>query len=343
MFRQPGPDGPSDRSCPRSHLGARRSRASSFGAAPDPSHGGGTIGFLRRLFGLGKKAEEPPVEARFGADELARRLDVSLADLAGFRPEYRTFSIRKKGGGHRKIAAPDDRTKELQRRIDRRLLARLRPHDCATGFRRGFSVVMNALPHAGRPVVVRMDLVDFFGTTRADRIERWLLRLGWDAEATEILVRLTTLSGGLPQGAPTSPRLANLVNYRLDARLDGLARAGGTPGVYTRYADDLTFSFAEDRPGQVGPLIQYVKKIVAEHGYRLHIRKKLRIRRSHQRQVVTGLVVNERPNLPRSVRRRLRAVEHHLATGREATLTEGQLAGWKAFASMVERQRRMGE
>ena len=193
MFRQPGPDGPSDRSCPRSHLGARRSRASSFGAAPDPSHGGGTIGFLRRLFGLGKKAEEPPVEARFGADELARRLDVSLADLAGFRPEYRTFSIRKKGGGHRKIAAPDDRTKELQRRIDRRLLARLRPHDCATGFRKGFSVV------------------------------------------------------------------------------------------------------------------------------------------------------NERPNLPRSVRRRLRAVEHHLATGREAPLTEGQLAGWKAFASMVERQRRMGE
>jgi RNA-directed DNA polymerase len=130
--------------------------------------------------------------------------------------------------------------------------------------------------------------------------------------------------------------LANLVNYRLDTRLDHLAVKFGA--MYTRYADDLTFSFDEDRGGRVRALIRAVSRIVAGEGYRLHKRRKLSIRRRHQQQRVTGLVVNEGVNVPRQTRRRLRAVEHHLATGRKATLSEDQMHGWRALLAMVRRQ-----
>src|SRR5439155_22222341 len=105
-----------------------------------------------------------------------------------------------------------------------------------------------------------------------------------------------------------------------------------------RYAHDLTFSFAGEHPGSIHRLIFFTKKIVNDEGYELHMKKKLHIRRRHDRQQVTGLVVNERLNLPRSVRRRLRAIEHHLRTGRTATLTQAQLAGWKALQTMIAKQ-----
>ena len=141
----------------------------------------------------------------------------------------------------------------------------------------------------------------------------------------------------LPQGAPTSPRLSNLTNYAMDARLSGQAAACGA--TYTRYADDLTFSFAADSRQAVRKVIGGTKKIVGDYGYRLHQKRKLVIRRRHQRQMVTGLVVNARPALPRQTRRRLRAIRHHLAAGRAATLTAEQLAGWDALETMILRQR----
>ena len=77
----------------------------------------------------------------------------------------------------------------------------------------------NAVAHQGQDVVVRVDLVDFFTTTRAERVQRYFRRIGWNRPAARILTRLCTFDNGLPQGAPTSPRLSNLVNYRLDVRL----------------------------------------------------------------------------------------------------------------------------
>ena len=84
-------------------------------------------------------------------------------------PVYRSFHIAKRSGGTRLILAPDERLKALQRRIVRRLLRRLRCHAAATGFERGRSIVANALPHAGKAVVVRLDVKDFFGSTRSRR------------------------------------------------------------------------------------------------------------------------------------------------------------------------------
>lgn len=273
-----------------------------------------------------------------GLDELARRLGMSPPELASIQAAYRQFTIPKRSGGHRRILAPQKELKSVQRRILRRLLALLVSHPAATGFERGRSIVTNASRHLGRAVVVRMDLRDFFESTSARRVQRFFRRIGWNRPAARRLGELCTHRGALPQGAPTSPRLANLVNYRLDTRLNNLAAAFGA--TYTRYADDLVFSFDVDKRTQTKRLINLVKLIVREEGYRVHTRRKLHIRRRHQQQRVTGLVVNHRVNLPRRTRRWLRAVEHHHATGRSSTLTETQLSGWRAYASMIAGGRR---
>ncbi len=292
-----------------------------------------------------------------GIGELARRLGLAEEELRTLEPAYRSFTLPKRSGGTRQILAPDDRLKAVQRRILRRLLGRLRSHPSAAGFERGRSIVTNALPHVGKPVVVRLDLKEFFPSTRAGRVKKYFRKIGWNREAAWLLTRLCTHQGGLPQGAPTSPRLSNLVNHRLDARLAALAAYTGplyyrNPrtgeritatenriGVtYTRYADDLTFSFDVDHAHAVHSLILRVRRIVAREGYELHLRKKLQIRRRHQCQRVTGLVVNQRVGLPRATRRWLRAVEHRLARSGRATLTPAQLAGWRALQRMVAEQ-----
>jgi hypothetical protein len=287
------------------------------------------FGRLRDLF--------RPGSGRDGA-ELASRLGVELDRLRALRPEYRIFSIPKRSGGLRRIAAPLEPLKATQRVILRRVLRRLAAHPAALGFERGQSIVTNALRHEGKAIVVRMDLKDFFASTKSEKVRDFFLRIGWGKEPSEILTALTTHEGCLPQGAPTSPRLANLVNHRLDARLHGLARKLGA--VYTRYADDLTFSFEEDDPSRTHALLRAVPRIVRSEGYDVHLRRKLHIRRRHDRQVVTGLVVNRRVNLPRPTRRWLRAVAHRQRTGRAITLTPAQLEGWRALLAMIVRQGR---
>jgi hypothetical protein len=291
----------------------------------------GLFDFFKKLFGAGTTKE-----LGRGVDELARRLATTPDQLTAVKPVYREFRIRKRSGGTREILAPDSGLKALQRRILTRLLARLSCHPAAMGFERGHSIVTNAACHTGQAVVVRMDLENFFQSTRASRILDYFVAIGWSDEASRLLVKLCTHRQGLPAGAPTSPRLSNLVNYRLDARLTGLAAWAG--GVYTRYADDITFSFRDDVPAAIHAVIRATKQIVIDEGYRLHQGKKLNISRSHSRQIVTGLVVNKSVNLPRSTRRWLRAVEHHSQTGRPTTLSPGQVAGWQALRAMIASQ-----
>jgi retron-type reverse transcriptase len=281
--------------------------------------------FLGRLVGRPGKGRD--------VEELCRRLGMASEELRAVRPAYAEFSIPKRGGGARRIMAPDTGLKALQRRVLKRLLARLPSHPAATGYERGHSIVTNAHPHVGKAVVVRLDVKDFFTATRDRRVQEFFRRIGWNREASELLTRICTHQGGLPQGAPTSPRLSNLVNHRLDARLAGLA--GRLGAAYTRYADDMTFSFSSDNPRTVRKLIRAVKLILADEGYSVHLRKKLRIRRRHQRQIVTGLVVNTAVNLPRETRRWLRAVRHRLGTGGRPTLSDVQVQGWLALEAMV--------
>jgi hypothetical protein len=309
--------------------------------------------FLKSLFGQAGK-RQPPKPPRFTLDDVARRLGKGVPHLRSVDIVYKTFQIPKRRGGLRTIEAPDDRLKTVQRLILRRLLRGLHAHPAAQGFERGHSIVTNALPHVGKEAVIRLDLVDFFPSITSDRVKAYFRFIGYDDEASDLLTRLCTYKGSLPQGAPTSPRLSNLLNYRLDTRLYALAQRRGLS--YTRYADDITISV---RAGDLAPLnrtnpktleavhkscprvaeiIHTAKLIIEDEGFRLHTRDKLRVYRRHHRQLVTGLVVNHRPNLPRDTRRRLRAIAHHLSVGRPATLTAGQLAGWQALRAMIAAQ-----
>lgn len=276
-----------------------------------------------------------PAFGELGLDELARRLGVTVDELRAVPLTYREFTVPKKSGGERKLAAPGERLAVVQRLILRRLLGRLEPHEAAEGFRRGHSAATHAKRHMGRAVVVTLDVKDFFARTSSDRVLELFGRVGWNREAAELLVRLTTHRGGLPQGAPTSPALSNLVNRRLDARLAGAAEFADA--VYSRYADDLAFSFDEDEPFRIRELVRVVKFVLAKEGYKLHHRKKLHVRRRHNRQLVTGLVVNEHLAVPRWRRRWLRAVVHRMTHGGGATLRPDQVAGWAAYLSMIEK------
>ena len=220
------------------------------------------------------------------------------------------------------------------------MLAGLPAHPAAHAYERGRSIATNALPHVGQDMVVKLDVKDFFPRTSAHRIGAYFVAIGWSDQVAALLTKLTTADGGLPQGAPTSPRLSNLVNYRLDARLAGLAAGFGAR--YTRYSDDMTISLNPvGRPMRT--LMWMVKTVLNDYGYKLHQRKKLAVLRRHQRQQVTGLVVNDMMNLPRKTRRLLRAVEHRMATGGPATMTADQLAGWRALERMVYQANQVDE
>ncbi|MFF9552660.1 reverse transcriptase domain-containing protein [Methylobacterium fujisawaense] len=240
---------------------------------------------------------------------------------------YRCFTIPKKAGGLRRISAPMPRLKRAQYWILDALLAHVPVHGAAHGFVPGRSIVTNAAAHVGRDVVVNLDLKDFFPSLDYRRIKGKFRGLGYAEPVATVLALLCTepdvdaveIDGArlyaargprrLPQGAPTSPALTNLVCTRLDARLSGLAASLGF--TYTRYADDLTFSASGAAAGKVGALLKYIHAIVAGEGFTVHP-DKTRVMRRGRHQEVTGLTVNERVGVPRETLRRFRALLHGL-------------------------------
>jgi retron-type reverse transcriptase len=275
--------------------------------------------------------------------ELREWLTSSPAWARGY--DYSRFTIPKRRGGSRTIDAPGENLKALQRKILHKLLNPLSPHPAATGFVPGHSIVDNARPHVGRGVVINLDLADFFPSVAARHVEQIFRAMNWDAEAATILARICTLDGRLPQGAPTSPALSNLVCRRLDARLSALAEHFN--GHYTRYADDLTFSGdtlvpkGQKDPKSVAWLLARARHVVEDEGFEVN-EKKVRVQRRNTAQVVTGIVVNDKASTPRAERRRLRAVLHRARfEGLEKQDRDGRpgfvarLRGQVAYVSMV--------
>jgi retron-type reverse transcriptase len=314
------------------------------------------------IMGLFKSLTQLFKRERTVAD-LAKWLDVPEAELRewlGSRPmwtrgyEFTRFTILKRRGGTRTIEAPSDKLKALQRRILHRLLNPLPMHPSATGFVKGRSIVDNARPHAERGVVINLDLADFFPTITVEGVAAMFRGLGWDADSAAILSRICTNEGHLPQGAPTSPAISNLVCRKLDERLSALVER--FKGQYTRYADDITLSLPglgrnkrlrrhkgkKTLPRSRFPsrsLLTLVRQIIQEEGFQIQMKKKVRVQRPHQRQTATGLVVNRKVNLPRATRRRIRAMQHRQRLGQLDAAGQKRLRGWEALQSMVERQR----
>ncbi len=290
---------------------------------------------------LRRTAKQRRYADRFDVHELARRLGLDAQALRDFEPRYSTQRVAKspyRSAPARTLSVPDPDTKAIQRRVARRLLRALRVHEAATAWERGSSPARNAALHQRKRVVIKLDVVDFFGSTREATVEAYFRRIGWTVEAARILTRLTTHEGSLPQGAPTSPLLANRLFFPIDRAIAiAVARRRGT---YTRYGDDLTISFPKDYPRRIRGIIEVARRALAKRGYVMHTKRKLRILRAHHSQLVTGCVINEGARLPRRTRRWLRAVEHRLRTGKKpATLRADQLRGWRGWEASIERAR----
>ncbi|MDK2972330.1 MAG: RNA-directed polymerase [Candidatus Sumerlaeota bacterium] len=252
---------------------------------------------------------------------------------------YHIRAIPKKDGGERLIASPRPRLKKVQRRIHREILAKIPLHPAATGFRRGKSIADHAGPHVGHQVVAAWDLRDFFPSISQRRTASFFRWLGYPASVARILSLLTTTCTGtpgvratrhLPQGAPTSPALANAMAFRLDVRLAGLARRFGA--TYTRYADDLAFSGDEDFKRGLSRFIPLVEKIVRSEGFRIHPGKRRFMRRG-RRQCLTGLNVNERLSVGRTEIDALKAILHN--AGKAGSLESQNRDGRADFAAHV--------
>jgi retron-type reverse transcriptase len=211
-------------------------------------------------------------------------------------------------------------------------------------------VVSNAQPHEGAKVVIKIDLKDFFPTVHFYRVAGTFRYLGMGEAAANTLAAIVThrnklpdgtviMPGALPQGAPTSPAITNIVCRRLDARLDALAKKADA--TYTRYADDLTFSFRAEPSKGVGRFLWWVDQVIQQEGFVQNAPKRRVLRPSNQ-QRITGVVVNNGLSVPRDARRRFRAI---LENVRRTSLEEqsrgkrdfkSYLTGFASYVKMVQ-------
>jgi retron-type reverse transcriptase len=263
-----------------------------------------------------------------------------LSELVGtrFDESYHSWLLPKKKGGSREISALVSYLKAVQRKLLDQLLSKVTLHQCATGFRPGYSIKDNALPHVGKRVVLNVDISGFFQNTSLSIIRSAINRsLPLDASPSvrRLMFDLCSRAGGLPTGAPTSPAIANIGLIHFDYAINKACLKQAI--TYTRYADDLTFS--GDDPGKILP---YVEEWLERFGYKLD-RKKTNFFRRGRRQVVTGLVVNDKVSVPRSTRRKLRAALHNLkAKGKDAIHWHGrpmqpsELQGRLAFLNSID-------
>ncbi|MCC6872909.1 MAG: RNA-directed DNA polymerase [Sandaracinaceae bacterium] len=272
------------------------------------------------------------------------------------RPHYVQFDVPKRSGGTRRLSAPLPKLAAAQRWILDNVLCKVAPHDAAHGFVPGRSTLTNARPHLKKGVVVNLDLQDFFPSITFPRVRGVFASLGYSPAVATILALLTTEpprravryaertlhvavgSRGLPQGACTSPAISNLACRKLDRRLSGLAAKHGL--TYTRYADDLTLSGPKDT--HVARLLASLRHLIESESFRVND-KKGRVQRAGGQQTVTGVVVNDKPSVPRSERKRLRAILHQAKkTGLEkqnragVPSFEAHLRGKIAYVSMID-------
>jgi len=265
---------------------------------------------------------------------------------------YVQFTLPKRSGGVRLISAPMARLKRAQHWILQNLLNPQWLHDAAHGFRTDRSIVSNAQPHVGADVVINLDLKDFFPTVTYKRVKGLFRSFGYSESVATLCALLCTeprevavdVDGEryhvamterfLPQGAPSSPAITNLLCRALDSRL---ARIGERLGYrYTRYADDLTFSGS--REANPGRLMRRVHWVVEHEGFTVHPGK-TRVFRKGRRQEVTGVVVNETCTVSRDTLKKFRAVlfqiEKDGPTGKSWGSAPDVIAAVEGYANYV--------
>lgn len=264
---------------------------------------------------------------------IARLMGISVKKLRFLafsrkKSPYIRFQIPKKTGGKRDISAPIAQLKQVQELILHKILEKLELHNAAHGFRHERSIITNAQPHVGAEVIVNIDLQDFFPSISYKRVKGLFKSFGYSEAAsivfslicTEPEVKEFAIDGKtnlllswtkrrLPQGAPTSPAISNLLCRRLDRRLTQMAEQLGF--VYTRYADDLTFSASGQSLSNIYKILKRTESIVKHEGFVINVNKTRVLRKSQQHEV-TGIVVNDKLNISREKLKRFRATLYQI-------------------------------
>ena len=274
---------------------------------------------------------------------------------------YQRFSIPKKTGGTRAISAPMPRLKKAQNWLLENLLYKVPIHEAAHGFVPKKSIVTNAQLHVGQETVINLDLKNFFPTFDYRRVKGLFKSLGYSPQMATLFALLCTepdmdeveLDGKtyfvtkgerfLPQGAPTSPAITNIMCRQLDRRMAGLAQKMGV--VYSRYADDMTFSGSGLSNKTIQQLLWAVQQIVKDEDLTIHP-DKTRVMRNGARKEVTGIVVNEKLGIERKKVDKFKAVLHQIEKNGTKGKTWGDspnllagIHGYRHFLNMVDANR----
>jgi hypothetical protein len=318
-----------------------------------PLKHGWPIAEIESVASLAERLELSDGQLAWLADVRSQERSVENEKLRNYRYQARP----RRDGLPRVIEAPKARLKEIQRWVLQEILDHVPAHNAAHGFTRGRSAISHARLHTGQDVVLRLDLKDFFASVAAGRVYRTFRTLGYAPSVAHTLTGISTnvipqaiwaaipktgdprliqpqfwlgrqlAMPHLPQGAPTSPALANLVAFRLDRRLAGLARASDLQ--YSRYADDLTFSGSMRLRRRRRHFEDLAHSIVREEGFALNPDKSA-LRCSCARQQVCGVVVNVHPNNTRHEYDQLKAILHNAAKHGPRSQNRSEIADFEA-------------
>ncbi len=281
----------------------------------------------------------PPIETLDDFSTFTRLSKGLIYRLSRFNDKnYFSYSITKKSGGSRLISQPSAELKALQSWILKNILDRLKVSPACKGFERQVNIVDNAKPHIGSLAVMCLDLDDFFPTIKVNQVWSVFRMLGYNPRIASVLATLCTYQGTLPQGSPASPKLSNLVCLRLDSRILGYVGKRGI--MYTRYADDLSFSsYSYTKLIKVYP---FVSRIIRSEDFKLNL-SKTRFAGPSRRHQITGLIVNDtRVGIGRIRLRELRAKINHFCKNSSITQSGQSLEhikGWLSFVKNVDSKR----
>lgn len=212
---------------------------------------------------------------------------------------YQTAYITKVNGKKREINKPDSLLKKYQKAIYKNILTKISVSAYATAYHKGSSLRYSTAVHTGKPMILKLDIKNFFGSILYKSVQEMFINQGYDYFISTTLATLCCYKGRLPQGTSTSPAISNIIMREFDEKVADFCRERNI--AYTRYSDDMTFSGDFDKT----EIIAFVESNLYNLGFRLN-KKKTKLIQQGQRQTVTGVVVNKKQQLLKGYRKKIR-------------------------------------
>jgi len=270
---------------------------------------------IEKMIEYAKRLYEKNIPVIFDSTHLSLILGIDIGYLYMVSNSqdsfYRKFSIKKSDKTDRIIKEPLPLLKEIQVWILENILNYIPSSIYTKAFKKNFSIKDNARFHQNQNIVICMDIKDYFGSIKEFKVHELFYNLGYSKQVSTLLAKLCCLGNSLPQGAPTSPAISNIVTIEMDTELVNLAKMMSSKDYnirYTRYADDITFS---GKKIDKKYLINSVRKIIKKYDFELNT-KKTRVLGRNSRQLVTGIVVNKKMQVSRNKRQELRANMYYI-------------------------------